>query len=59
MHNSLTDNYYEKIGFNVDFGMCRSSSNCLYLILLFNVIAIRTASTDSGVATSDGRSVRG
>ena len=36
-----------------------SSLNYLYVILLFNVIAFRTASTDSGVATSDGRPVCG
>ena len=59
VHSFLTDNCFETIHCNVDFGICRSSSNCLYVILLFNVIAFRTTSTDSGVATSDGRPVCG
>ena len=46
VHSFLTDNCSETIRYKVDFGMCRSSSNCLYMILLLSVIAFQTASTD-------------
>ena len=59
MHSFLTANCSDLIRCKVDFGMCRSSSNCLYVILLFNVIAFRTASIDYGVAMSDGRPMSG
>ena len=57
VHSFHTDNCSETIRCKVDFGMCSSFSNCLYVILLFIVIAFRTASTDFEVAISDGRPV--
>ena len=42
VHSLFTDIFSETIRCKVDFGMCRSSSNCLYVILLFNIIAYRT-----------------